>query len=146
MDDERARRRLAEHHTQFCRLVGQAQDELARQRLSAAATWAQIAANYAWLNHAGLFASPGLEGLLLEISRRGMGSPPVSARARPDAPHEVLHVATQAYPVGGHTQMLSRWIAQDRQRQHRVVLTRQGSTAFPAKLTDRLRVPDELAN
>ena len=125
--------------------------ELARGRLSAAATWAQIAAHYAWLNHAGLFASPELELLLLEISRRSTGStssttrPQPSTHGRSELPREVLHVATQAYPVGGHTQMLSRWIAQDQQRRHRVVLTRQGSTALPAKLTDRLRVPDELA-
>jgi hypothetical protein len=138
-------RRLVEHRVEFDRLIGQAQRELARQRWSAAATWAQIAAQYAWLNHTGRFASPELEELLRTISRSAL--PPVPTRpGRPVLPERVLHVATQAYPVGGHTQMLARWIAQDEQRRHRVVLTRQGSTRFPDKLIDRLRVPDELAS
>ncbi|HJQ01072.1 MAG TPA: hypothetical protein VJ851_05695 [Jatrophihabitans sp.] len=146
MDEARGKQRLAEHHSEFCRLVEQAQLRLARGQLASAAAWAQIAAQYAWLNHTGLFASPELEQLLMEIARRVPGvNPAATTRARSEPPREVLHVATQAYSVGGHTQMLSRWIAQDQQRRHRVVLTRQGSTPFPAKLTDRLRVPDELA-
>src|SRR6185437_15849445 len=136
---------LVEQRAEFDRLIGQAQRELTARRWSAAAAWAQIAAQYAWLNHTGRFASPSLEELLRTISQRGL--PPVPSRpGRPVRPKRVLHVATQAYPVGGHTQMLARWIAQDDRHRHRVVLTRQGSTRFPDKLIDRLRVPDELAS
>jgi hypothetical protein len=136
---------LLEQRAEFDRLIGRAQQELAAQRWSAAAAWAQIAAQYAWLNHTGRFASPVLEELLRTISKRGLPSVPAGP-GRPALPERVLHVATQAYPVGGHTQMLARWIAQDGRHRHRVVLTRQGSTPFPDKLIDLLTVPDELAS
>lgn len=145
--------RLDRHFAEFGVLVGRAQDALRRDRPAGAASWAQIAANYAWLNHTGTFASPELEGLLDQLGHRLTGParaprdparPPVAGP--PGQPRRVLHVATQAYGVGGHTQMLSRWISQDHQRQHRVLLTRQGSTPFPAKLSDKLAGPDELAS
>ncbi len=146
MDDQDSNAsRLDQHFDDFGGLLRQAQEELRRGRLAAAATWAQIAANYGWLNHTGLFASPELEDLLSEVAEQLIDSP-APARVRQQPPVEILHVVTQAYGVGGHTQMLSRWIAQDHQRNHRVLLTRQGSTALPSKLSDKLVTPQALAS
>lgn len=146
MNEETGSARLNQHFDEFSDLVRRAQHELGRGRSSAAATWAQIAANFGWLNHPSVFASPELEDLLATIAGqlevRHQGHP----YRRQGPPHEVLHVATQAYSVGGHTQMLARWISQDDQRHHRVLLTRQGSTPLPTKLSEKLRVPDELAS
>ncbi|MGI8666440.1 MAG: hypothetical protein ACR2N4_10475 [Jatrophihabitans sp.] len=143
-----AGRDLVRQYDEFGAILGQARHELAGGRRSAAATWCQIAADYAWLNHTGLFASLELEDVLAELARHvaGPGRPAAPSVERHETPRQVLHVATQAYRVGGHTQMLSRWIAQDDRRTHRVLLTRQGTTPFPAKLSDLLRGPDELAS
>jgi len=48
----------------------------------------------------------------------------------------VLHVITEAYPTGGHTQNAWRWIEDDRARAHSVALTRQRSLPVPGPLTD----------
>ena len=40
-------------------------------------------------------------------------------------PSKTLHVATELYPVGGHTRILARWAGRDSTASHAVVLTRQ---------------------
>ncbi|MDQ2838628.1 MAG: hypothetical protein M3Y42_07280 [Actinomycetota bacterium] len=145
MDELSGVARLDRQFAEFGELVRQAQGELRAGRFEAAAGWAQIAAGYAWLNHTGLFAATELEELLAELATHVI-SGPARPTDRSGPPRQVLHVLTQAYGVGGHTQMLARWIAQDDKRRHRVVLTRQGTTPLPVKLSDRLRSPDELSS
>jgi hypothetical protein len=117
--------------------------------LEAAAAWAQTAATFAWFNHCGIFASDSLEKLLQEIARRTESGARESDRRgrRPKGalPTKVLHVATQVYPTGGHTQALRCWILQDSGREHRLVITRQGPTPIPDKLSD-ISVLGQLVN
>lgn len=139
----------------FTRRLAAATAALDAGRPGAAAAHAQIAATFAWLNHTGRFASDALEALLGRLAA-GLPATPPAARPRPGpgsgtgpgtgtaSRHRVLHVMTEAYATGGHTQTVARWLAQDTSRSHRVVLTRQGRAAVPGKLADVLRDPRHL--
>ena len=131
-------RRLDAHHAELLQLVAAAQRSVARGRLEAAAVDVQVAGMYAWLNHTGLFASPALEAVLLEIGHRLTPGTANRSRERRSPPVQVLHVATQVYGVGGHTRMLARWISEGGRTHHRVCLTRQGANPIPEFLLSEL--------
>jgi hypothetical protein len=95
-----------------------------------AAAWARIAADAAARRHTGLLAAPALERLL---NRLGRAHVPGDAGARP-RPGSVLHVLTEAYPVGGHTKVAVNWVERDA-RTPGVVLTDQ-RTPVPAHLRE----------
>lgn len=135
-DEALRRRRLDRHHREHRRLIGAAQRRLAGGQLALAATHAQIAARFAWLNHTGAFASPELEVVLGEISARRPD--PAPSRRGGHTPPVVLHVVTQAYATGGSTRAVECWLEQDSGRRHRLCLTRQGPTPPPRRLLARL--------
>lgn len=127
------------------RLVGEAREAADRDQLDLAANILQQAASFAWFNHAGLFFDPDLEALLTRLGRALPPRRAVPARqrslprqGRTASPRVVLHVASQLYSTGGHTQMIARWIADDTASEHRIVTTRQGSTPYPVKVTAML--------
>lgn len=126
------------HLDLFRRLEAIAEDRLASGHYDDAAAWAQIAADYAWRNHPGVFASPRLEAVLKAIGREAL--PPGEHRRPPNAPlGSVLHVLTEAGPIGGHGRLARRWIEQDEQRSHSLVLTRQRETTLPEALAGAVR-------
>lgn len=84
---------------------------------------ARAAADWAWYDHTGLFFSPALEHLLESIGQRL--DPIPAARAQPGTRRRVLHVLTQGHGVGGHTRLAWRWMKQDPDSRHEVVLTDQ---------------------
>jgi hypothetical protein len=127
---------LEANEAAFQRLVATAEEHLARGRCDAAAATAQAAAQHAWMNHAGRFASPELEDLLARLAARcattgAARQPPRAPRADP---FDVLHVLTQCYPTGGSTREVVRWLEQDGDRRHRICVTRQETTLMPAFL------------
>ena len=130
--------RLKNHLEELGQLEKRAREAMVRRRFDEAAAWVQTSATYAWLNHCGIFASPVLEGILEDIARRTTSTsrPPSTfmEASRPRLPKRILHVATQLYPTGGHTQAIRCWAEQDRGREHRLVLTRQGPTPIPDKI------------
>jgi glycosyltransferase involved in cell wall biosynthesis len=99
--------------------------------LATTAFWAQVAAQFAWMNHPGLFTSVEIEDRLRSSwSNRGIGPSVTVRRGRP----RILHVLTQAYGVGGHTRLAWRWIRADRGRTSSLVLTAQGRSPIPRQL------------
>jgi glycosyltransferase involved in cell wall biosynthesis len=135
---------LDEHEHGFQQLLAQAARRSQAGHHGAAAVYAQAAAFHAWLNHTGRFASPELEAIVAAAAAaipspagRRLGPTDDPGPRRADAPPSVLHVATQTYPTGGHTQMLTQWIEQDRAGRHRLVVTRQATVPVPVKVTDR---------
>ena len=107
-----------------------------------AAVQAQLAARFAWTDHTGYFGHQGLEEVLGKL-RFSIAQPPPAAPGKA-ASRLVVHVATQLYGTGGHTQSIAHWIRQDPDSRHRVVLTRQGSTECPAKIAACLSDPRDL--
>lgn len=107
-----------------------------------AAVQAQLAARFAWTDHTGYFGHQGLEEVLGKL-RFSIAQPP-SALPGKAAKRLVVHVATQLYGTGGHTQSIAHWIRQDPGSRHQLVVTRQGSTECPAKIAACLASPRDL--
>ena len=122
---------LADNHDVAHGVVERALAACERGRDESAACYAMIAADLFWHNHAGTFASPELETMLSTLAGR-LPDTPRLAHGQGD----VLHVLTRAYPIGGHTRLARRWIEQDDQRSHSVLLTHQGRHAPPAWLSE----------
>lgn len=107
-----------------------------------AAVQAQLAARFAWTDHTGYFGHQGLEEVLARL-RSSIAHPRPAAPGKPGR-RRVVHVATQLYGTGGHTQSIAHWINQDPDSHHQVVVTRQGSTELPAKIVACLADPRDL--
>ncbi|MET1086453.1 MAG: glycosyltransferase [Arthrobacter sp.] len=125
---------IRENLETFNALVRRAESLLRDGALEEAAVQSQIAARYAWLDHTGFFASNELEAVLTRLRKsvprkRPQGSKPRGGRLN------IVHVATQLYGAGGHTQTISCWIRQDSSSRHRLILTRQGSAPLPEKIS-----------
>jgi glycosyltransferase involved in cell wall biosynthesis len=133
---------LDHNHAELEALVATARAHLDGGRLEAAAAYAQIAGQFAWMNHTGCFASPDLERLLVALGERCAPAPHPAART--EQPGEVLHVVTQAYQTGGSTREIACWLEQDTARHHRICVTRQGQQLPPDFLVSRLRSPSDL--
>jgi hypothetical protein len=135
-----AHEEIEKHFAVFQDLVVKADSYLRRDKHNAAAVYAAIAASYATDNHAGLFASPRLEEILLSIGRKtATRTVPQERPMLSDVTQRhVLHVLTEAVGIGGHTRMVWRWIQQDTESRHSVVLTRQGFVRVPQALKNAI--------
>lgn len=133
-DRATAERHIQQHLSQFDDLLRATEQFADRRESSTAAVYAQAAAKHAQSNHAGVWASHRLERLLARIA----GALPEDQRrtAKESNTKTVLHVLTTAYTLGGHTRSVWRWIRQDKDRSHSVVLTNQGGTPVPRHLAD----------
>ena len=130
----------------FGRLVALSERRLQDGRRERAAVDAMTAATFAWCNPTGVFASARLERVLARLGTTGLPPAPVrpSSSAADDRPR-VLHVASQLYDTGGHTQMLANWLRLDAARRHHLCVTGQQGRAVPRKITDALGGPDDLS-
>lgn len=111
-----------------------------------AAVQAQLAARFAWTDHTGYFGHQRLEGVLgmVRLSIARTPAPPPGPPPGISPRRLVIHVATQLYATGGHTQSIAHWIRQDPDSRHQVVVTRQGGTECPAKIAACLSDPRDL--
>jgi glycosyltransferase involved in cell wall biosynthesis len=94
---------------------------------------AMLAGNYAWWAPVGLLSDLRLERLVVDAVREG-GTVEVDGGRRAG---RVLHVLSEAHPVGGHTRLAARWIDRD-ERTGDVVLTNQ-SLPVPEVLAASVR-------
>jgi glycosyltransferase involved in cell wall biosynthesis len=126
---------LQAHRASFDRLVKVVQLRLERRQFDDAAALARLAAEFASLHHPGCFTSPELEtvtralGAVIDGETRDGDAPLLGSLP----PQRVLHVFTEAYEIGGHTRLATRWIRLDSNRVHCVVTTRQRGDV-PAEL------------
>jgi hypothetical protein len=112
-------------YTRFCGLLTMAEECAAAGDYAAAAGLAQIAARYTFNGHVGLFGSNRLERLLLELGRQIPAAPPRTARRQNGSRRNILHVLSYGRPVGGDTRCAWRWIQEDCDSRHSVVITTQ---------------------
>ncbi|MDB9443705.1 glycosyltransferase [Sphaerospermopsis kisseleviana CS-549] len=135
---EESRLLIPQNFKEFRRLVAQARHYLERGEYTMAAVYAEMAAVYAMGKHCGLFVSPELERILIEIGQKAIKSSsyPSKSLFLRKTPRKVLHIATNVSGIGGHSRMIWRWIQQDTDSSHSVVLTRQA----PGKIPTALRV------
>ncbi len=135
---EEGSRLIQQNFEEFHSLVTQAKGYLLRGNYEAAAVYADIAAFYAICKHSGLFVSPELEQILLTIGQKVIGKSIYHSQSKPwpNSPKHVLHVATSVAGIGGLSRMLWRWIQQDTERSHSIVLTQQAPTEVPKIFKD----------
>jgi hypothetical protein len=105
-------------------------------KFDAAAAFAIFAALMALRPHAGLFASPRLERMLLDIGRR-TARPTTWRRPATTKIRKVLHVASEILPVGGLTNNLAHWLQADTGRTHALAVVNQ-HLAIPEKITSEI--------
>jgi len=101
-------------------------------------TWVELIAEFAAMNHPGLFADGRLENVALEIGRSLPRSSPANpspliAARRPERRNcrRVVHIATVVTTVGGVVRTIINWIRKDPESVHSIILTRQGRTPIP---------------
>lgn len=125
-------------HRRFCGVLDLAEARLARGDLPAAAALAKLATNEAFPATVGLFGSPRLEQLLIDIGRQ-MSAPefPAKPLVRSER-RQVLHVLTYAKPIGGDSRYAWRWIELDGDSRHSVALTSQQEVAGTYEIPDEL--------
>lgn len=98
---------------------------IARARGESAMAMAEMVAGFAWRQHPGRFADGALENLILARGRDL--APPLHSNEVPDMAGLTLHVASEVYPTGGHSRVLTKWIQRDKSCSHGLVLTRQSA-------------------
>jgi glycosyltransferase involved in cell wall biosynthesis len=135
---EEGRQLIPQHFEKFRNLVSQAKHFEERGDYNTAAIYGDIAADYAaFSQHCGLFFSPDLEYLLLRIGRKAIQSSlSWQNNSSPRTPKKILHVVHGVWNTGGHSRLLWRWIQQDVDRSHSVVLTRMSVSDTPQVLKD----------
>jgi len=89
---------------------------------------AEYAGAFTWECHGGAFVLPVVEGALrgIKLAPRSCGT-----GQEPGTRGRTLHVLTEAYPVGGHTRLVRRWIELMEDDAHAVVLVRQRQPLDP---------------
>ncbi|RCJ23214.1 glycosyl transferase family 1 [Nostoc sp. ATCC 43529] len=124
----------------FRSLLAQTRDLIQCGKYNDAVVYGQTAALYSFLRHCGLFVSPELEQLFLTLGQKKIHQNLYFSyrnnKSQPEKVKHILHVATSVYGVGGHSAMIRRWIQQDNQRSHSIVLTQQPSVYLPKSLKD----------
>jgi glycosyltransferase involved in cell wall biosynthesis len=131
-------RLLRENEQTFSAILDVARDHLRAGDVAAGFPTCELAAEFALHNHPGFFSSRELEELVLGMTNRP-AQPPGGHAPAPERVGAVLHVMTEAYPTGGHTRLVQRWMEQDRSRRHSVALTKPCRT-IPDWLDAAVRV------
>jgi Glycosyl transferases group 1 len=135
---EEGSRVIPENFKLFRNLVAQAKDFAQQGNYEAAAVYGRMAASCADYQHSGFFVSPELEQLLLEIGRKAIPRKFYSTESKclPKVPARILHVSTCVKYLGGHSRMILRWIQQDTECSHSLVVTDESREAIPKAITE----------
>jgi hypothetical protein len=136
ISDTHTESRALERFAAYEATVTAAEDYHRRGRYDAAAAFAKVASLTAMRPHAGLFASPRLERMLVDIGRR-TAAPTDWRRPANTKIRSVLHVATDMLPVGGLVNNLIHWLRADSSRTHSLALTDQ-HIALPKRLRSEI--------
>lgn len=119
-------------------LTAKAHSAFARDEPERALRWSQIAARFAAAVHTGRYSDGELENPILALGREPLPAPrnPYAFPPPPRSGRRVLHVATRLLPTGGHTRLLARWIVNEGEGIHYVVVTDQHARQVPSFVRD----------
>ena len=134
--------KIESNFQEFYKILNKAEKSFFSTDYELSAIQCQIAAEFAWRNHSGIFFSKKLESLLEGIGQnifRNYSENIFKNKTFKNDKGSVLHVLTQAYSIGGHTKMVWRWINMDHEKKHFVLITRQNSIPIPQKLIDSVQ-------
>ena len=139
-EKEKARVLISDASAAFQAGLQQALAALRAGSLLSAAVWAQVSADLAFHKHPGVFCSPELEEMLLEIAGQlETGGAPAPQGFTPKVPGNgkprMLHVLTNAYATGGHSRLVQRLAANSGGKYRHFLVT----TAQRGDLPERLK-------
>jgi hypothetical protein len=133
--DQQAREILVRNFSTFRSLVDEAKALSHGKDGNSAAALAQIAADFAWGNPIGQLTSLELEQLISALGMRFLPKRSYPDHTRSQGPpRRILHVMTAAYPLGGHTRFVWRWIQNDSEHSHSLAFTGQRGAKVPKQL------------
>lgn len=137
---EEGSRLIPQNFGEFRRLVTQARDYVQRGNYETAAVYARMAAFHAHCKHCGFFTSPELEQVLQTIGNNTIKTNLYSHKTTllSGKIKNVLHVSTNISTFSGIPRLIRRWIQQDTERSHSIVLTQQAPLEVPANLRDAI--------
>lgn len=111
----------------FAGLVSLAAKRASAGRHRSALQWCRTAAGFATTNPVGILRSPELEQVVDTVASALPAQPSGSPRLPPATGRRVLHVLSEAAPIGGLTRLVERWIQHDAASTSSILLTRQGT-------------------
>ena len=139
---QEGRQTIPQNFEEFRNLVVKARDLVERGKYHMAAVYCEMAANYASCQGCGLWVSSDIEQILFKIGQKAIPARAKLEQSRAVAtskPKKILHVATAMASIGGHSRMLWRWLQQDPDRCHSLVLTRQFPKPIPQALSQAIK-------
>lgn len=113
----------------FAGLVALAARRAAAGRSRSALQWCRTAAGFATTNPVGVLRSPELEQVVDAVAETLPAQTSGAPGLAPAAGRRVLHVLSEAAPIGGLTRLVERWIQHDTASASSLVLTRQGEVS-----------------
>jgi Glycosyl transferases group 1 len=130
--------KIPQNFEEFRRLIAEAKRYMHTYNYETAAAYSEMAAIHATHKHCGLFVSSELEEILCNIGKEVLPDSYSSATNEKThkIPKNILHVSTTVMSIGGHSRMIWRWIIQDKERAHSLVLTKQANYEVPKALID----------
>ncbi len=107
--------KLSENKELFNKIVNKSSTANDRGDLESAIAWAKIAAHFAFVRHPGIYTSPVLERLLVNIAQRidthsDINSALCSDKSKLFGKKRFLFVITESYGTGGHSPFIARWM------------------------------------
>ncbi len=141
--DEWQQKRIMDNHAWLLRLDGLIGQMIKDHEYEYAISMVQVCGDFAWRNHPGIFASHRLENQLRKIAESvlpSLNTELPETVGNKDTSKNVIHIMTEAHPVGGSTRLVSGWINNDSSVSHSIVLTAQCVTPVPELLLDAVKL------
>ena len=107
-------------------------------KYESAAIFLRYLSFFVWSSPTGYFCSWKLEQLLTIIGQHIIPKEKsVSPLIKDTDKLNILHIATQIFEVGGHTQLLFNWTRLDNKNKHHIILTEQSLAHLPIEKTSK---------
>ena len=109
--------------------------------------WIELAAQFSWQAHPGRYADGKIENIAFEIGRNlkqilaeeNLNGLTFNVPKLPKSTkRHILHIATTIYDTGGHTRLIYRWIKNDMDSCHSLLLVNQRNARIPNWISETI--------